>query len=81
MNRPSLYAEYRGVNLHQLCSGLNRYNGAGFPEDIDFRNTSSLGLQLVNELVKQLDGTIELNKDKGTEFKIIFKELEYKKRI
>lgn len=56
-------------------------NGRGFPENIDFRNTSSLGLQLVNELVKQLDGTIELNSDSGTEFKIIFKELQYKKRI
>lgn len=56
-------------------------NGAGFPEDIDFRNTSSLGLQLVNELVRQLDGAIELNKDSGTEFKIIFKEPEYKKRV
>jgi PAS domain S-box-containing protein len=56
-------------------------NGIGFPENIDFKNTSSLGLQLVNELVKQLDGTIELNRGNGTEFVIVFKELEYKKRI
>ncbi|MEN6290690.1 MAG: sensor histidine kinase, partial [Methanobacterium sp.] len=56
-------------------------NGMGFPENIDFRNTSSLGLQLVNELVKQLEGDIELNIDDGTEFVIIFKEPEYKKRI
>ncbi len=56
-------------------------NGVGFPENIDFKNTSSLGLQLVNELVKQLDGAITLKKDNGTEFIIIFKELEYKKRI
>jgi two-component sensor histidine kinase len=53
----------------------------GFPENIDFRNTSSLGLQLVNELVKQLEGNIELNIDNGTEFVIVFKEPEYKKRI
>ncbi|WP_424355563.1 CHASE4 domain-containing protein [Methanobacterium sp. MBAC-LM] len=56
-------------------------NGMGFPENIDFRNTSSLGLQLVNELVKQLEGNIELNIDNGTEFVIVFKEPEYKKRI
>ncbi len=56
-------------------------NGVGFPENIDFRNTGSLGLQLVTELVKQLDGTIELNKDRGTEFEVVFKEPEYKKRI
>ena len=56
-------------------------DGVGFPQNIDFKNTSSLGLQLVNELVKQLDGDITLNKGNGTEFIIVFKELEYKKRI
>ena len=56
-------------------------NGIGLPEDVDFKNTESLGLQLVNSLVKQIDGTIELDKSKGTEFKIIFKELKYKERI
>ena len=49
-------------------------NGLGFPENVDFRNTSSLGLQLVNILVEQLDGTIELEKSSGTKFKIWFKE-------
>jgi PAS domain S-box-containing protein len=56
-------------------------DGVGFPENIDFRNTSSLGLQLVNELVKQLEGNIELNIGDGTEFVIVFKEPEYKRRI
>jgi two-component sensor histidine kinase len=36
-------------------------NGVGLPPDFDFRHTSSLGLQLVNMLVTQLDGTIELD--------------------
>jgi two-component sensor histidine kinase len=48
-------------------------DGIGFPEDLDFRNTESLGLNLVVNLVNQLDGTIELNRDKGTEFVIRFK--------
>jgi two-component sensor histidine kinase len=56
-------------------------NGVGFPEDIDFKNTDTLGLQLVNTLVGQLDGTIELNEDEGTEFTITFQELHYKNRI
>lgn len=56
-------------------------NGAGFPEEIDFQNTESLGLQLVNNLVNQLDGTIELDRSNGTRFKILFKELSYKKRV
>jgi two-component sensor histidine kinase/DNA-binding response OmpR family regulator len=37
-------------------------NGVGLPPDFDFRHTSSLGLQLVNMLVAQLDGTIELDR-------------------
>jgi len=49
-------------------------NGLGFPENVDFRNTGSLGLQLVNILVEQLEGTIELKKGEGTVFKMFFKE-------
>ncbi len=57
-------------------------NGVGFPRDLDFKNIeSSLGLKLVNSLVKQLDGSIELDKSQGTKFTIKFKELKYKKRI
>jgi len=49
-------------------------NGLGFPENIDFRSTDSLGLQLVNILVEQLEGTIELENGSGTTFKIWFKD-------
>ncbi|KAF5086399.1 Histidine kinase [anaerobic digester metagenome] len=55
-------------------------NGKGFPGDFDFRNTGTLGLQLVNSLVEQLEGKIELDNTNGVEFRIIFKELEYAKR-
>lgn len=47
-------------------------NGIGFPDSIDFRNTSSLGLQLVNTLVDQINGDIELIKDSGTKYNIRF---------
>ena len=47
-------------------------NGAGFPENIDFENTKTLGLQLVNTLVKQLSGSIDICRSSGTSFKIIF---------
>lgn len=49
-------------------------NGKGFPKEVDFRNTNSLGLQLVNTLVEQLDGKVELksNEDTGTSFYINF---------
>jgi two-component sensor histidine kinase len=55
-------------------------DGVGFPEGMDFRQTETLGMQLVNMLVQQLEGTIELLKDKGTEFRIVFEELKSKPR-
>lgn len=48
-------------------------NGCGFPENIDFKNTESLGLQLVMSLVKQLEAEIRLNNNSGTEFLIKFR--------
>ena len=56
-------------------------NGVGLSKDLDFKNTDSLGLQLVNSLINQIDGKIELNKNQGTTFKIRFKELKYAKRL
>ncbi|MGI6481911.1 MAG: PAS domain S-box protein [Methanobacterium sp.] len=52
-------------------------NGIGFPEDLEFQNTSSLGLQLVNTLTRQISGIIELDTTNGTLFSIKFKEMEY----
>jgi len=42
-------------------------NGVGFLENIDFKNTDPIGLQLVNNLVEQLDGKITLLKNHRTE--------------
>ncbi len=58
-----------------------RDNGKGFPEEIDFMETDSLGLQLVVSLVDQVEGSIELNTDGGTEFRIRFRELKYKQKL
>ena len=55
-------------------------NGVGFPEDLDFRSTGSLGLQLVRMLTEQFNGTIELDRSSGTKFKIKFTESEWKGR-
>ncbi len=49
-------------------------NGVGIPEEIDFGKTESLGLHLVKILAEnQLQGEINLDRSKGTEFKIKFK--------
>lgn len=77
------------------CGGLIRINllpegdgyllsvsddGVGFPADLDFRHTESLGLRLVNILVAQLSGSIALHNENGTRFDIHFAELKYKER-
>jgi PAS domain S-box-containing protein len=48
-------------------------DGVGFPEEIDFMNPTTLGLQIVQTLAQQLDGNIELETNGFTRFKIIFK--------
>jgi PAS domain S-box-containing protein len=50
-------------------------NGSGFDPNIDFKNTNSLGLQLVNTLVDQIDGKLiyKSEQGKGTEILISFK--------
>lgn len=48
-------------------------NGVGLPQDFDFQNTGSLGLQLVTTLTRQLEGTIELDGSVGTACTIQFR--------
>lgn len=50
-------------------------NGIGFPDDLDFHNCSSMGLQIVNMLISQIEGHITLNNENGTEFIITFEEM------
>jgi two-component sensor histidine kinase len=65
------------IALHCLENQVDlvvKDNGIGLPEDLDFRNTESLGLQLIRLLAEdQLDGKIELSRTAGTEFRITFK--------
>jgi len=49
-------------------------NGIGFPSNLNFRDTKSLGLQLVNTLVNQIEGKIEMETYKGTSFTISFND-------
>lgn len=48
-------------------------NGRGLPEKIDFRNPDTLGLQLVNALVDQIEGSLYLERREGTKFVIEFR--------
>ncbi|WP_440944838.1 MEDS domain-containing protein [Methanosarcina sp. T3] len=50
-------------------------NGKGIPEEIDIENSNSLGLQLVNILVEQIDGCIKLERGQETKFTILFNDV------
>jgi PAS domain S-box-containing protein len=63
---------YTGNGLIEL---LYRDNGIGIPESIDIRAARTLGMQLIVNLAeKQLDGSLSVERDNGTAFKIVFKE-------
>lgn len=49
-----------------------RDNGVGFPEGFNWRESDSLGLQLVDTLTSQLHGKITVNGKDGTSFKLTF---------
>ena len=72
------------VGLERPAGGKFRLvvsdDGVGFPESLDFRNTESLGLQLVTMLADQLEGDLLLERDAGTKFVLTFGALKYKKR-
>ena len=48
--------------------------GVGLPEGVDLKKATSLGLLIVNSLVKQIRGTLEVTNKDGAEFRIIFYE-------
>ncbi|MBI5664815.1 MAG: HAMP domain-containing protein [Nitrospirae bacterium] len=57
-------------------------NGVGMPGGLDIRKSSSLGLQLVINLAEhQLQGSVQLDRSRGTVFNIHFNELKYKSRL
>ncbi len=47
-------------------------DGVGLPQELDPKRTESLGLMIVYTLAKQIDGRIELRREGGTDFRIIF---------
>lgn len=68
-----------GVEIHhQDLAGTSNYqlviwdDGVGIPQDMDYLNTPSLGLQLVSNLTRQLGGVIDLCREGGTCFTIRF---------
>jgi len=51
-------------------------NGIGLPDDLDIRNTKSLGMELVVILAEgQLNGSLEVDRTDGTAFRVVFKNV------
>lgn len=56
-------------------------NGIGLPEELNITDSTTLGLLLINSLIRQLEGELEVKRNQGTIFLISFKKLEYTQRI
>ncbi len=56
-------------------------DGVGMPEGYEIDKPETLGLQLVNTLVFQLDAELRLERNNGTCYTITFSNMNYKSRI
>jgi PAS domain S-box-containing protein len=78
-NRNELYIGLKYQNpTYEL---IIKDNGPGMSSNFILDDCKTLGLILVNNLVNQLEGNMSINCEKGTEFNIIFNELDYPPRI
>ena len=72
--QPEIFIEIHSSHVNEFTLIIGD-NGVGLPQELDFRNTESLGLQLVCTFTEQLEGTINLDNSQGTTFIIEFSEL------
>ncbi|HUL62473.1 MAG TPA: CHASE4 domain-containing protein [Methanocella sp.] len=66
-----IFVELHGAGNGQYVLTVGD-TGVGLPEGIDIRNTTSLGLQLVNALAEQINSNITVDRAGGTVFRITF---------
>ncbi|RMF02809.1 MAG: GAF domain-containing protein [Chloroflexi bacterium] len=64
--------DFRLDDNHNLNLVVSNSGGVAFPDGLNIHAPTSLGLQIVNALVNQLDGTVELATTPYTSFKISF---------
>lgn len=71
-NRPGeVRVELRQDTGHELVLTVGD-NGVGMPPELDIRQTSSLGLQLIHLLSGHMGGRVEVQREGGTVFRVIF---------
>jgi PAS domain S-box-containing protein len=76
---PYLKSSSPASRTYETLTLIFEDNGKGFPEEVDLKNPDTLGLQLVNTLVEQIEGSIDLERGRGTKFTIKFKGEIYEK--
>jgi PAS domain S-box-containing protein len=71
--RITIRLEQKNKQQYELYIGDN---GKGYAETINFNNTTSLGLKLIQNLARQLNGTIERDaSQQGTYYRLLFLEI------
>jgi PAS domain S-box-containing protein len=70
------------VRMKPLADGFMELvvsdNGIGLEKDLDLKNTDSFGLQLVDMLTEQLQGTVAIDRNGGTSITVRFKTSNHK---
>ena len=69
-DKKTIYVKFGNSNGKSLLEVSD--NGSGLSADYDLEGAESLGLMLVNTLVDQLDGKIDIDTSSGTRFLITF---------
>jgi len=59
------------INGDKYCLKV-KDNGIGFPDEVDYIKPNSRGLEIVNEITSQLNGSLKMKKHQGTEFTMTF---------
>ncbi len=62
----------RFIQKKDYCLLQIQDNGIGMPIEIDIKEPDTLGFKLVSILTTQLDGTIHINRKKGTNIEVYF---------
>jgi PAS domain S-box-containing protein len=57
-----------------LLNLIIKDDGIGFPEGYDFRTQGNMGMNLVNALTDQIDGSIDMKRENGTKFILQFND-------
>ncbi|MCD4665126.1 MAG: tetratricopeptide repeat protein, partial [Bacteroidales bacterium] len=64
VSAPELNIQLKGESNHNLVLNI-KDNGIGIPEDVDPNKSGAFGLELINMLVKQLKGKMEITNRDG----------------